>query len=176
MLVSVNMPCWYLSVCMSFPIQCMQRDYSCFYVFGLVMCVCWVEADGPNVPSFDILCHSSLTCWHLPHRFVLCAALITVTVDLQIAKNPSTVSICSASSQWMGIRCMQGVHTDFQGTHTHTPFWSGYWRARDPKTGWCDNTLRGKWLKISDICANWPMIYIPMIIFSRPKERWISSR
>lgn len=65
-------------------------------------CACWVEAGGPYAPSSDVLCHSSLTCWHLPHRRRLCAALITVTADLQLTKNPRAVLICSASPRWMG--------------------------------------------------------------------------
>lgn len=76
-------------------------------------CVCWVEADGPHVLSSDVLCHSSLTCWHLPHRRRLCAALITVTADLQITKNPRAVSICSASLLWMGDK------THSRRTHIH---------------------------------------------------------
>ncbi len=76
-------------------------------------CVCWVEADGPHVPDSDVLCHSSLTRWHLPHHRRLCAPLITVTADLQIAKNPRAVSICSASSRWMGDK------THSRRTHTH---------------------------------------------------------
>ena len=80
-------------------------------------CVCWVEADGFHARrALDVPCHSSLTCWHLPRHRRLCAALIGVTADLQIAqKNPRAVSICAASSQWMADK----MHSSRTHTHAH---------------------------------------------------------
>ena len=125
-------------------------------------CVCWVEADGFHARrALDVPCHSSLTCWHLPRHRRLCAALIGVTADLQIAqKNPRAVSICSASSQWMADKMhssrththahastcrftenCSGVYKQGRQKHTHTHTHRVSKRS-NTQIGWCDNTLR----------------------------------
>lgn len=83
--------------------------------------VCWIEAN-PTFPSRDSQCQSSLTCWHLPQRRRLCAALITVTAGSQITKNPCAVSICSGRSQQMHARCTHNRKQScgVEARHTHT--------------------------------------------------------
>lgn len=101
------------------PIQFVWRDYSCMYESGLVIGT--AEAN-PTFPSRDSQCQSSLTCWHLPQRRRLCAALITVTAGSQITKNPCAVSICSGRSQQMHARCTHNrtQSCGVEARHTHT--------------------------------------------------------
>lgn len=154
-------------------------------------CVRRAEANGSHVSKREIFCVTP--CWHADiyrNTGVFVGALITVTADLQIARNPGAVSICSASSQWMGgIRRHTRVRsrTDFhrnavkyrcrsECTHTHTHIhtvleWLLKGKRSKTQIGCCDNTLTGKWLKMteSDIVADWPVIYNAMIMFSSPK-------
>lgn len=108
-------------------------------------CVCQVGLDGPHVLSSDVLCHSALTCWHLPHRHRLCAALITVTADLHITKkSQSSINLLSQLAVNGGDKAhSRRAHTtctdfdavecrcEWKHTHEHTALEGG--RAPNPK-------------------------------------------
>lgn len=112
--------------------------------------VCWIEVN-PAFPSRDSQCQSSLTCWHLPQRRRLCAALITVTAGSQITKNPCAVSICSGRLQQMDARCTHNrTHScGVEARHTHASGWILKGKSSKPHISCGDNNLKVKGLKIT---------------------------
>lgn len=165
----------------------MRRDYSCLYEFGLVVCVL---GRGMRPPRAKLGCSVSLLADMLTFTAPpasLCCSHHRDSGLTDHQKVPEQYQFAQpAHGEWR-IRSTQGMHThacaDFQRNAvecggTTQKYLAGVSKRSKTQIGWCDNALRGKWLKIteSDICAEWPTIYIPVIVLSSPKERSTSSR